>query len=89
MFSPAQAADKLPFPMPFPEGLCPVPGSTNAAHIQENISIFDFALTDEEMSAIRAIDRGEPGRSFNIGYGDWGFGNFQDYTYNHSYTPAF
>lgn len=71
------------------EGLCPVPGSTNAAHIQENISIFDFALTDEEMTAIRAIDRGEPGRSFNIGYGDWGFGNFQDYTYNHSYTPAF
>ncbi len=27
------------------EGLCPVPGSTNSAHIAENISIFDFALT--------------------------------------------
>jgi len=71
------------------EGLCPVPGSTNAVHIQGNISIFDFALTDEEMAAIRAIDRGESGRSFNIGYGNSGFGNFQDYTYNHSYTPAF
>ena len=70
------------------EGLCPVPGSTNPAHIAENISIFDFALTDEEMTAIRAIDRGESGRSFRLNYGNNGFGNFQDYTYNHTYTPA-
>ena len=32
---------------------------------------------------------GDAGRSFNLGYGNNGFGNFQDYTYNHSYTPAF
>jgi len=70
------------------EGLCPVPGSTNPAHILENISIFDFALTEEEMAAIRAIDLGDAGRSFNIPYGDWGFGSFVDYTYEHSYTPA-
>ncbi|MCM1312125.1 MAG: aldo/keto reductase [Bacteroides sp.] len=70
------------------EGLCPVPGSTNPAHILENISIFDFELSDEEMTAIRAIDRGEAGRSFNISYGNWNFGNFQDYTYNHTYTPS-
>ena len=70
------------------EGLCPVPGSTNPAHILENISIFDFALTDAEMEAIRAIDRGDAGRSFNLSYGNWGFGNFQDYTYNHTYTPS-
>ena len=69
------------------EGLCPVPGSTNPDHILENISIFDFSLSDEEMEAIRAIDRGEAGRSFNLGYGNWGFGNFQDYTYNHTYEP--
>lgn len=71
------------------EGLCPVPGSTNAAHIAENINIFDFELTDEEMAAIRAIDRGDAGRSFNLQYGNWGFGNFQDYNYNHTFTPAY
>ena len=70
------------------EGLCPVPGSTNSAHIAENISIFDFALTDAEMEAIRAIDRGNSGRSFNLSYGNRGFGNFQDYTYDHTYTPS-
>ena len=70
------------------EGLCPVPGATNPAHILENISIFDFELSDEEMSAIRAIDRGNAGRSFNISYGNGYFGNFQDYTYNHTYTPT-
>jgi diketogulonate reductase-like aldo/keto reductase len=70
------------------EGLCPVPGSTNPDHIAENIGIFDFALTDTEMEAIRAVDRGNAGRSFNLSYGNWGFGNFQDYTYDHTYTPS-
>lgn len=70
------------------EGLCPVPGSTNPAHILENISIFDFELSDEEMAEIHAIDRGDAGRSFNIPYGNWNFGDFQDYTYDHTYTPA-
>lgn len=70
------------------EGLCPVPGSTNPAHIKENISIFDFELSDEEMAAIRAIDRGDAGRSFRIQYGNWNFGNFQDYTYEHTFTPT-
>ncbi len=70
------------------EGLCPVPGSTNPDHILENISIFDFELTDEEMEAIRAIDLGDAGRSFNIQYGNWGFGNFVDYEYEHTFTPA-
>ena len=50
------------------EGLVAVPGSTNPAHIQENISIFDFELTDEEMAQIRALDRGEAGRYFNLDY---------------------
>ena len=27
-------------------------------------------------------------RWFNFGYGNWGFGNFQDYIYNHTYEPA-
>ena len=50
------------------EGLVAVPGSTNPAHIQENISIFDFELTDDEMAQIRALDRGEAGRYFNLDY---------------------
>ena len=33
------------------EGLVAVPGSTNPAHIQENISIFDFELSDDEIEA--------------------------------------
>lgn len=70
------------------EGLCPVPGSTNPAHIKENIDIFDFELSDDEMAVIRAIDRGDAGRSFRIQYGNWNFGNFQDYTYEHTYTPT-
>ena len=50
------------------EGLVAVPGSTNPAHIQENIDIFDFELTDDEMAQIRTLDRGEAGRYFNIDY---------------------
>ncbi len=45
-----------------------MPGSTNPEHIKENIEIFDFELTDEEMEQIRALDRGEGGRYFNIDY---------------------
>lgn len=70
------------------EGLCPVPGSTTPTHISENINIFDFELSDEEMAAIRALDRGDAGRSFHISYGNWNFGTFQDYAYNHTYTPT-
>ena len=50
------------------EGLVAVPGSTNPAHIQENISIFDFELSDAEMEQIRALNRGEAGRYFNLDY---------------------
>ena len=50
------------------EGLAAVPGSTNPDHIQENINIFDFGLTDAEMSQIRALDKGESGSYFNINY---------------------
>lgn len=54
------------------EGFCAVPGSTNPDHIQENINIFDFELSDEEMEEIRAIDKGESGRYFNINYQQMG-----------------
>lgn len=36
-----------------------VPGSSNPEHIKENISVFDFELTDEEMQKIAALERNE------------------------------
>ena len=54
------------------EGFSAVPGSTNPAHIQENIDIFDFALTDAEMEQIRAMNQGEDGRYFNLDYEQMG-----------------
>ncbi|MFF4507954.1 aldo/keto reductase [Streptomyces sp. NPDC001401] len=35
-----------------------IPKSVTPARIQENIDVFDFALGDEEMAAIAALDRG-------------------------------
>lgn len=34
-----------------------IPGSKNPAHIRDNFDLFDFALTEEEMSAISALDK--------------------------------
>ena len=50
------------------EGFSVIPGSTNPDHIQENIEVFDFELTDAEMEQIRAMDQGESGRYFNLNY---------------------
>jgi len=36
-----------------------IPGSSNPDHILENISIFDFELTDEEMAQMTALDRND------------------------------
>ena len=36
-----------------------IPGSSNPAHIRENLDIFDFELSDEEMARINALDRNE------------------------------
>ncbi len=34
-----------------------IPGSKNPAHIKDNFDLFDFALTDEEMTKITALDK--------------------------------
>ena len=39
------------------------PKSTTPARIQENFELFDFELTDDDMTAITALDRGEAGRT--------------------------
>lgn len=54
------------------EGFSVIPGSTNPDHIQENIEIFDFDLSDDEMEQIRAMDQGEDGRYFNLDYEQMG-----------------
>lgn len=40
-------------------GVVAIPGSSNPNHMKENISIFDFELTNEEMEQIAALDRNE------------------------------
>ena len=40
----------------YQEGFVSLPKSTNHVHIQGNINIFDFELTEAEMNAIRALD---------------------------------
>ncbi len=46
------------------EGTVVFPKSTNPKHIQDNIDIFDFELTADEMGRIRALDKGV--RFFNM-----------------------
>ncbi len=41
------------------KGVAVIPGSSNAEHIRENISIFDFELTDEEMEKIAVLNKNE------------------------------
>lgn len=41
------------------KGVAVIPGSSNQAHIRENLDIFGFELTDEEMEKINALDRNE------------------------------
>ncbi|MNC41096.1 Morphine 6-dehydrogenase [compost metagenome] len=46
------------------EGIIVFPKSSNPQHIRDNIDIFDFALTDEEVASIRELDKGV--RFFNM-----------------------
>ena len=39
------------------DGNIVIPGSKNPAHIKDNFALFDFALTDEEMARIAALDK--------------------------------
>lgn len=41
------------------EGNIALPKATSEAHIKDNIDVFDFALSDEEMAQIRALDTGK------------------------------
>ena len=39
------------------EGFSVIPGASNPDYIKENIEVFDFALSDEEMAQIRALNK--------------------------------
>ena len=45
-------------------GVVAIPGSSNPTHIKENISIFDFELSEEEMKAIEKLDKNQKHSSF-------------------------
>ena len=41
-------------------GFIVIPGSKSEGHIQDNINVFDFVLTDEEMNKINQLEKGTP-----------------------------
>ena len=41
------------------EGNIIFPKTTNPQHMKENFDIFDFALSDEDMTEIRKLDKGQ------------------------------
>ena len=43
-----------------------VPGSSNLDHIKENIEVFDFELSEEEMAQMAALNQEK--RYFNMTY---------------------
>lgn len=57
------------------DGNIVIPGSKNTEHIKANFDIFDFELTDEEMSKISALDKGIryyiPSQDKLDGYAQW------------------
>jgi diketogulonate reductase-like aldo/keto reductase len=46
------------------EGFSVIPGATNPDYIKENINIFDFALSNEEMAVMRSLNKEK--RFFNM-----------------------
>ena len=42
------------------QGHVVIPGSKTPSHIADNIDLFDFALTDEDMAQIDSLDKGKP-----------------------------
>lgn len=40
----------------------PIVKSSSSEHQRANLNIFDFSLDEEDIKAIDALDKGEPGR---------------------------
>lgn len=41
------------------DGVIAIPGTSSPDHLRDNLAVFDFGLSPEEMSRITALDRGE------------------------------
>lgn len=50
------------------EGFSVIPGASNPVYIKENIDIFDFTLTDDEMAEMRGLNKER--RFFNMSFSD-------------------
>ena len=50
------------------EGFSVIPGASNPNYIKENIDVFDFELSNEEMNKIRALNKEK--RYFNMPYAE-------------------
>ncbi|XP_075982793.1 1,5-anhydro-D-fructose reductase-like [Anticarsia gemmatalis] len=48
------------------EKIVVIPKSTNEQRLKENMEIYDFNITSEEMECLRKLDKGENGRIFNF-----------------------
>lgn len=48
------------------ENITIIPKSSNEQRLKENMDIYDFQLTDDEIEALRKLDKGENGRIFNF-----------------------
>jgi 2,5-diketo-D-gluconate reductase A len=38
------------------QGIVPIPKSANSERLRQNLEVFDFALTDEELASLSALD---------------------------------
>lgn len=39
-------------------GVAAIPKSTNPTRLRQNLDLFDFSLTDEDMTILRGLDKG-------------------------------
>ncbi|CAH0551981.1 unnamed protein product [Brassicogethes aeneus] len=47
-------------------GITVIPKSSNSERIKQNIDVFDFELSEEEMEKLDSLDKGEEGRIFDF-----------------------